>query len=127
MSDATYDVDALPGREKPVVWLHGRVESPPFSHRARVMIGELLKRVQRGDKLPLPHCRPMPTIGRRCHELRVRDEDREWRLFYFAGEKAIVVLDVVLKKTPCTPRRVVEGCRRRLGIYMVSEQGGDTP
>jgi hypothetical protein len=36
--------------------------------------GMLLRRLQRGETLSMPESRPMPTIGPRCHELRVDDE-----------------------------------------------------
>ena len=62
--------------EKPLVWLHGEIKTPPFTADARVEAGVLLRRLQRGEGLSLPHSRPMPDIGRRCHELRVPDEDQ---------------------------------------------------
>jgi hypothetical protein len=61
---------------KPLVWLHGEVKSPPFSKNARLEAGFLLRRLQAGEKLGLPFSRPMPTIGNRCHELRINDENK---------------------------------------------------
>lgn len=103
--------------DKPLVWLHGEVRTPPLSSSARVEAGVLLRRLQRGESLTLPHSRPMPSIGRRCHELRIRDEDRTWRLIYRADPDAILVLDVFAKKTPRTPAAVIESCQRRLKHY----------
>ncbi len=40
----------------------------------------LLREVQRGTSLTLPHSRPMPGIGSRCHELRIVDEGKTWRI-----------------------------------------------
>jgi phage-related protein len=60
---------------------------------------------------------PMPTIGVRCHELRVRDADANWRIAYRADSDAIVILAVFSKKTRATPKAVVEACIRRLGEY----------
>ncbi len=48
---------------KPLVWIRGEVKSPPFSPEARVQAGFLLRRLQQGETLGLPHSRPMPTIG----------------------------------------------------------------
>lgn len=61
--------------DKPIVWLSGEVRTPPFSFsaEARVEAGFLLRRVQRGQALGMPHSRPMPTVGPGCHELRVVD------------------------------------------------------
>jgi hypothetical protein len=50
--------------EKSLVWLHGEIQTPPFSKYARVEAGVLLGRLQQGGVLPLPHSRPMPSIGR---------------------------------------------------------------
>ncbi|WP_199330509.1 hypothetical protein [Microcoleus sp. FACHB-68] len=57
--------------DKPLVWLHGEVKTPPFSQEARIETGVLLRRLQQGENLGLPHSRPMPSIGAHCHELRV--------------------------------------------------------
>ena len=58
---------------KPLVWLHGEVKTPPFTAEARVEAGFLLRRLQQGEVLGLPQSRPMPTVGRQCHELRIND------------------------------------------------------
>lgn len=60
--------------DKPLVWLRGEVKTPPFSAAARLEAGTLLRRLQGGEKLSMPHSRPMPAIGPRCQELRVVDE-----------------------------------------------------
>jgi len=59
----------------------------------------------------------MPTIGRRCHELRVADERGNWRLMYRIDPDAIVVLEVFSKTTQKTPASVIETCRLRLKEY----------
>ncbi len=96
--------------DKPSVWLRGEVKTPPFSAAARLEAGTLLRRLQAGEKLSMPHSRPMPSVGRRCHELRVVDEERTWRLVYR-------IADVFPKTTQQTPMRVVADCKRRLRLY----------
>jgi phage-related protein len=59
----------------------------------------------------------MPSIGRRCHELRINDRDKTWRLIYRVDPDAIIILEVFSKTTPQTPQRVIEACRRRLKRY----------
>jgi phage-related protein len=103
--------------DKPLVWLYGEVKTPPFSQLARIAAGFLLRRLQRGDRLALPHSRPMPSIGRRCHELRVVDEDRTWRIVYRIDADAIVIAEVFAKKTAQTPKRVIDTCKQRLKEY----------
>ena len=48
---------------KPVVWLHGRVKTPPFTPSGRIEAGLLLGLLQSGERLSPPHSRPLPTIG----------------------------------------------------------------
>ena len=99
------------------MWLHGEVRTPPLSAAARIEAGVLLRRLQRGDSLRLPQSRPMPSIGRRCHELRVPDEDATWRIVYRVDADAIVVAEVFAKKTQATPKPVIDACKRRLRAY----------
>lgn len=103
--------------DKPLVWLHGEVKTPPFSQAARIEVGVLLRRLQRGEKLSMPHARPMPSLGARCHELRVEDAGRTWRIFYRLDRDAVVIAGVAQKKTQKTPTSVLEACRRRLSRY----------
>jgi len=103
--------------DKPLVWLRGEVKTPPFSSAARIEAGVLLRRLQRGESLSLPHSRPMPSIGSRCHELRIQDEDKSWRIVYRIESDAIVILEVFLKATRRTPPRIIAECKRRLKHY----------
>ena len=97
--------------------LHGEVKSPPFSPAGRIEAGVLLRHLQRGELLALPHSRPMPDIGKGCHELRIVDETRTWRIVYAIQADAIVILEVFSKTTRGTPDAVLRTCRRRLGQY----------
>ena len=103
--------------DKPLVWLHGEIKTPPFSQAARVEAGYLLRRLQRGEMLGMPHSRPMPVIGPRCHELRINDADSAWRIVYRIDSDAIVVLAVFSKKTSKTPRAIIQACKKRLQEY----------
>ena len=102
---------------KPIVWLHGEVKTPPFTQAARLEAGLLLRRLQEGENIGLPQSRPMPSIGTRCHELRVRDEDKNWRIIYRMDDDAIVVAEVFNKTTRETPRNVIVNCQRRLNKF----------
>lgn len=103
--------------DKPLVWLRGEIKTPPFSAGARLEAGVLLRRLQRGESLTLPHSRPMPSIGLRCHELRIVDEKKSWRIVYRIDSDAIVILEVFRKATKQTPQRIVADCKRRLSQY----------
>ena len=104
-------------KDKPLVWMHGEVKTPPFSKLARLQAGFLLRLLQRDEKIAMPHSRAMPSIGRRCHELRVPDDKMSWRVVYRIDEDAIVILEVFSKKTGKTPKSIIDICRARLREY----------
>lgn len=103
--------------DKDIVWLHGEVRTPPFSPEARIEAGYLLRQLQKGLKLSLPQSRPMPVIGRRCHELRINDENGTWRIIYRTDSDAIVILEVFEKKTNKTPKHIIDTCKKRIKRY----------
>lgn len=103
--------------DKPLVWLEGEVKTPPFSAAARIEAGYLLRLLQQGKPLGLPHSRAMPVIGARCHELRINDASASWRIMYRVDADAIVILEVFSKKTAQTPKTVIDVCKRRLKEY----------
>jgi phage-related protein len=59
----------------------------------------------------------MPSVGKRCHELRISDAKLNWRIIYRIDEDAIILLDVYSKKTRKTPKAVIEACKKRLRDY----------
>jgi phage-related protein len=102
--------------DKTLVVLSGEIKTPPLSKQARIEAGVLLRRLQRGEVLSMPHSRPMPVVGPRCHELRIQDPaaSQTWRVLYRTDPREILVVDVFSKKTQQTPRHVIETCIRRL-------------
>lgn len=103
--------------DRPLVWLHGEIKTPPFSQAARIEAGYLLRLLQKGQMLGLPQSRPMPGVGSRCHELRVRDAGTDWRIVYRLDADAVMILEVFSKKTRTTPKTVIDACVRRLREY----------
>jgi phage-related protein len=103
--------------DKPLVWMRGEIKTPPFSRLARLEAGYMLRLLQRGDKIAMPHSRPMPSIGKRCHELRIPDESVSWRIVYRVDSDAIVVAEVFSKKSGKTPKAIIETCKQRLREY----------
>jgi len=100
--------------EQPLAWLHGEIQTPPFSKAARLEAGYLLRLLQRGSTIGMPHSRPMPTNGPRCHELRIQDTQQTWRVVYRIDPDAIILVEVFSKKTGKTPKNVIELCQQRL-------------
>ncbi|WP_233258371.1 type II toxin-antitoxin system RelE/ParE family toxin [[Phormidium] sp. ETS-05] len=109
-------------QNKPLAWLHGEVKTPPFSQEARIEAGFLLRQLQEGETLGLPHSRPMPSIGTRCHELRIRDVEQNWRIIYRVDEDAILIVAVFNKTTRATPKNVIEVCKKRLSQYDTEQE-----
>jgi phage-related protein len=102
---------------KPLAWLRGEIKTPSFSPEARLEAGGLLRRLQMGESPGMPHSRPMPVVGMRCHELRIRDGRHSWRIVYRVDRDIIVILEVFAKSSRQTPDRVIQDCRRRLRMY----------
>jgi phage-related protein len=96
---------------------NGEVKTPPLSKEARIETGFLLRRLQRGERLEMPHSRPMPSTAARCHELRINDANTTWRVIYRVDTDAVIVAEVFAKKTQKTPKQVIEACKRRLKEY----------
>ena len=107
----------MSSNDKPLVWMHGEIATPPFSSKARIDAGYLLRQVQKGIKLSLPQSRPMPSIGTRCHELRINDENLIWRIIYRIDRDSILVLEVFEKKTNKTPKSITNICKQRIKRY----------
>lgn len=103
--------------DKPLLWLVDTVKSPPLSTDARLEAGLLLRQLQRGHSIGMPHSRPMPNIGRRCHELRIQDKHDTWRIIYRIDNDAIIIAEVFSKKTQTTPDRIIRVSKQRLAAY----------
>jgi len=64
----------------------------------------------------------MPSIGSRCHELRIIDEDITWRIIYRIEPDAIVILELFAKKTNKIPKWVINVCKMRIRRYETDAQ-----
>ena len=88
-----------------------------MSKAIRRRVGFLLRQLQAGMTLTMPTSRPMPSVGRRCHELRVSDDNTTWRVVYFLDADAVVVLHVFRKTTQRTPKQAIKVAATRLAKY----------
>ena len=59
----------------------------------------------------------MPSVGKRCHELRINDCDKVWRIIYRIDFDAIILTYVFAKKTQKTPKHVIETTKKRFKEY----------
>ena len=86
-----------------------------FSKAVRSEIGELLFDLQRGANIGLPAARPMATIAVGAYELRVKDADGIYRVFYYLkSAEGILVFHAFAKKTQTTPQKEIETAKKRL-------------
>ena len=122
MSNLTYSLNMSP-HDKPLIWIHGEITTPPFSEIARIEAGYLLRQLQKGISLSLPQSRPMPSIGTNCHELRINDENLTWRIIYKIYADAILILEVFEKKTSKTPKSIIDTCKQRIKRYNADVKG----
>ena len=88
-----------------------------MSKDARLKAGYFLRMLQGGETLSMPESRPMPSIGTRCRELRIRDKDSAWRVVYRLDPDSILIVEVFNKKPQQTPKQVIDTCKARLSEY----------
>lgn len=122
MSYLAYSFSMSPN-DKPLVWMHGEITTPPFSENARIEAGYLLRQLRKGTSLSLPQSRPMPSMGTSCHELRINDENLIWRIIYKIYTDAILILEIFEKKTNKTPKSIIDICKQRIKRYKTDVKG----
>ena len=103
--------------KKCLMHLGERITRPPFSRDASGEAGHLLYLIQLGVPLGMPQSRPMPSVGSRVHELRIRDAGENWRILYRPDSDYVVVIHIFNKKTRQTLKHVIELCQRHLASY----------
>jgi phage-related protein len=92
-----------------------RDEIRRFPKEARARLGRGLFRLQIGETLGMPNARPMPDIASGVSELRIRDENGSFRVFYFtATAKGVLVFHAFEKRTQRTPPLEMELAKKRL-------------
>ena len=121
MSDMTYCCN-MNSKDKPLVWMHGEITTPPFTENARIEAGYLLRQIQKGIKLSLPQSRPMPSIGTQCYELRINDKNLTWRIIYRIFADAILILEIFEKKTNKTPKSIIDANKESSVMKQMSKK-----
>ncbi|MGE4234724.1 MAG: type II toxin-antitoxin system RelE/ParE family toxin [Bacteriovoracia bacterium] len=68
-----------------------------------------------GKNLTMPISRPLPSIAKGLHELRLSSRAGEYRVFYVIRvDDAIYVLHATAKKTQKTNRRTIDLIKTRI-------------
>ena len=92
-----------------------RKEIEVFPEEIRGDLADALARLDAGLMLSMPLSRPMPSIGRGVHELRLKDRSGAYRVVYaLAAYGAVYVLHAFKKTTQATSARNLELARMRL-------------
>lgn len=90
-------------------------EIEDFPEVIREDIADLVARLNAGLMLSMPISRPMPSIGKGVHELRLKDRSGIYRVIYvFIGQADIWLLHGFKKKTQATPKQNIELAQKRL-------------
>ena len=78
-------------------------------------LAELFSLLCEGQSLGMPVSRPMPDVASGVHELRVKNRNGQYRVFYFTKHaEAILIFHAFMKKTQATPRHEMELAKKRL-------------
>jgi phage-related protein len=85
----------------------------------------MLRELQEGFKISMPDSRPMPSISRNVHELRIFDSQTRayWRIVYRIDVDAIIIAEVFSKKSKKTPKFVIDVCKNRFRSYDLAVKG----
>ena len=75
----------------------------------------------------MPHSRPMASIGPHCHELRIRDEDRTWRIVYRLDPGRLLVAGVFAKNTRDRGGLGLRGHWSNVSHNLASGEAGKVP
>ena len=90
-------------------------EIATFPEDIRGDLADALARLDAGLELSMPLSRPMPSIGRGVHELRLKDRSGQYRVVYaFARRDAVHVLHAFKKRTQATPAKNLALAKTRL-------------
>src|SRR5205809_2839908 len=91
------------------------VEIARLPDEVRCDLADAVARLEVGLMLTMPLSRPMPSMGRGVHELRLKDRSGAYRVVYALVQRgAVHVLHAFKKKTQGTPLKNLELARKRL-------------
>lgn len=78
-------------------------------------LADAIARLERGHNLSMPLSRPMPSIAKGVHELRLKDRSGVYRVIYFlAGASGIWLLHAFKKTTQATSLQDIAIAKDRL-------------
>ena len=86
-----------------------------FPEEIKEDLADALARLDEGLSLSMPLSRPMPSIGRGVHELRLKDRTGIYRVFYVVARQGDVwLVHAFKKKAQQTPQQNIELAKKRI-------------
>jgi phage-related protein len=85
-----------------------------FPKGARRELGKAIFDLQDGALLGMPLSRPMASVDVGVCEIRIRDRNGNYRVFYCRQSRGIFIFHAFMKKTQTTPKRELDLGRTRL-------------
>ena len=86
-----------------------------FPEEIRREVCQDIFELQKGNQLSMPLAKPMPSIGMGVEELRIKDANGAFRVFYFTKlVDRVLIFHAFQKKTRKTPTHEIELGRKRL-------------
>jgi phage-related protein len=116
MSDVTYSPLRVTSRQTPHL-IAGSYQNPAVFSEGSFGGWILFAAASERECLNQACFRPMPSIGVRCHELRIRDESHAWRIIYRPDVDGVLIVDVFDKNQDRTPKNIIDHCKRVLKRY----------
>lgn len=101
---------------KQIIWDKVAIETVrAFSVEVRQELGALLRILQDGGRLGMPQSKSMKQVAPSAFELRIKDKDGIYRVFYMLFDKhKILVPHAFTKRTQKTPLHEIETAQKRL-------------
>lgn len=91
-------------------------EMKKFPTEVKKDILQAERELSKGVKLSMPLSRPMPSIGKGVHELRLKDKGNEYRVIYFfvTDEGRIYFIHAFHKKSQTTEKKNMDLAKKRI-------------
>jgi len=96
-----------------------------FPKEIRLELGKYILQLQSGFKLDMPVSKAMSTIDKGAYEIRIKDNDGNYRVFYYQKYiTGILIFHAFMKKTQKTPKKEIDIAKKRLKILLGELKNG---
>jgi phage-related protein len=100
-----------------------KAEIKEFPEDIRRELGKAIFDLQKGSKFGMPLSKAMPSVGIGVEELRLKDRNGIYRVFYYLKfRNAVLIFHAFQKKTQKTPPHEIEVGKKRLQELLQDEK-----